>query len=239
VRIFGPALTVVRQKADEVNHLMAGIDGTLDHHVDISTDVPQLQVEVDLARAAQFGLKPGDVRRAAATMLAGEEVGDIFRDGRAYDTVVWSVPSARDGVGAVENLILDTPSGQRVRMADVATVTVPPTPNSIEREDGSRRLDVGTNVTGRDLASVAEDLEVRLAEVDFPRGYHAEILGEYEERQEAQSRLLTTAVIALGLILLLLQVSLGGWRPALLVFLTLPFALVGGVIAAWATGGVP
>jgi Cu/Ag efflux pump CusA len=238
VRIFGPDLAVLREKADEVNHIMAGIDGTLDHHVDISTDVPQLQVEVDLARAAQFGLKPGDVRRAAATLLAGEEVGDIFRGGRAYDTVVWSVPSARDGVGAVENLMLDTPTGQRVRMADVATITLRPTPNSIEREDGSRRLDVGTNVEGRDLASVAQELEGRIAQVDFPRGYHAEILGEYEERQSAQSRLFTTAVIALALILLLLQTSLGGWRPALLVFLTLPFALVGGVIAAWATGGI-
>ena len=85
---------------------------------------------------------------------------------------------------------------------------------------------------------MADELDERLAEVDFPRGYHAEILGEYEERQEAQSRLLTTAVIALALILLLLQASLGGWRPALLVFLTLPFALVGGVLAAWGTGGI-
>jgi CzcA family heavy metal efflux pump len=238
VRIFGPDLTVLREKADEVNHIMAGIDGTLDHHVDISTDVPQLQVEVDLARAAQFGLKPGDVRRAAATMLAGEEVGDIFRGGRAYDTVVWSVPSARDGVDAVQNLVLDSPTGQRVRMGDVASITLRPTPNSIEREAGSRRLDVGTNVEGRDLASVADELDERLAEVEFPRGYHAEVLGEYEERQEAQSRLLATSVIALGLILLLVQASLGGWRPALLVFLTLPFALVGGVIAAWGTGGI-
>ena len=238
VRIFGPDLTVLREKADEINHIMAGIEGTLDHHVDISTDVPQLQVEVDLARAAQSGLKPGDVRRAAATMLAGEEVGDIFRGGRAYDTVVWTVPNARDGVDAVQNLMLDSPTGQRVRMGDVATITLRPTPNSIEREDGSRRLDVGTNVEGRDLASVATELDERLAEVEFPRGYHAEVLGEYEERQEAQSRLLATAVIALGLILLLLQASLGGWRPALLVFLTLPFALVGGVLAAWATGGV-
>jgi Cu/Ag efflux pump CusA len=238
VRIFGPDLTVLREKADEVNHIMAGIDGTLDHHVDISTDVPQLQVEVDLARAAQFGLKPGDVRRAAATVLAGEEVGDIFRGGRAYDTVVWSGPSARDGVDAVQNLVLDSPTGQRVRMGDVASITLRPTPNSIEREAGSRRLDVGTNVEGRDLASVADELDERMAEVEFPRGYHAEVLGEYEERQEAQSRLLATSVIALGLILLLVQASLGGWRPALLVFLTLPFALVGGVIAAWGTGGI-
>jgi Cu/Ag efflux pump CusA len=238
VRIFGPELTVLREKADEVNHVMAGIDGSEGHHVDISTDVAQLQVEVDLARAAQVGLKPGDVRRAAATMFAGEEVGDIFRGGRAYDTVVWSIPSARDGVEAVQNLMLDTPTGARVRMADVAAITVRPTPNSIEREDGSRRLDVSTNVAGRDLASVAQELEERLAEVDFPRGYHAEILGEYEERQEAQSRLLATGVLALALILLLLQTSLGGWRPALLVFLTLPFALVGGVLAAWMTGGI-
>jgi Cu/Ag efflux pump CusA len=134
--------------------------------------------------------------------------------------------------------MLDSPTGQRVRMGDVAVISLRPTPNSIEREDGSRRLDVGTNVEGRDLASVAVELDDQLAEIDFPRGYHAEVLGEYEERQDAQSRLLTTSVIALALILLLLQTSLRGWRPALLVFLTLPFALVGGVIAAWGTGGI-
>jgi CzcA family heavy metal efflux pump len=238
VRVYGPELSVLREKADEINHVMAGTTGTIDHHVDISTDVPQLQVQVDLAKAAQFGLKPGDVRRAAATLVAGEEVGDIFRGGRAYDTVVWSVPGARDSVEALQDLLIDTPTGQRVRMQDVATIRIAPTPNSIERENGSRRLDVGTNVEGRDLGSVADELTRKVAQVDFPRGYHAEVLGEYEERQEAQSRLLTTAVIALALILLLLQASLGGWRPALLVFLTLPFALVGGVIAAWATGGI-
>jgi CzcA family heavy metal efflux pump len=238
VRIFGPDLEVLRAKADEVNHIMAGIDGTLDHHVDISTDVPQIEVRVDLEKAGRVGVKPGDVRRAAATMVGGEEVGDIFRGGRAYDTVVWSVPAARDSVQAVENMLIDTPGGGRVRVGEVAAVTIAPTPNAIEREGGSRRLDVGTNVEGRDLASVVDELTDRMAEVDFPRGYHAEILGEYEERQEAQARLLTTAGIALLLILLLLQASLGGWRPALLVLLTLPFALVGGVLAAWATGGI-
>jgi CzcA family heavy metal efflux pump len=238
VRVFGPELPVLREKADEINHLMAGIEGTTDHHVDISSDVPQVQVEVDLARAAQYQLKPGDVRRAAATMLAGEEVGDIFRGGRAYDTVVWSVPSARDSLDAVRNLTINTPTGARVRMGDVATISIAPNPNSIDREDGSRKLDIGTNVEGRDLGSVANELQQKLAEVDFPRGYHAEIIGEYQERQAAQSRLLATGIFALALILLLLQASLGSWRPTLLVFLTLPFALVGGVIAAWATGGI-
>jgi Cu/Ag efflux pump CusA len=238
VRVFGPDLTVLRQKADEINRLMAGIPGTLDHHVDISTDVPQVQVEVDLAKAARYALKPGDVRRAAATMLAGEEVGDIFRGGRAYDVAVYSVPGARDSIQAIQNLQIDTPTGQRVRVADVATVAVRPNPNSIDREGGSRRLDVGTNVSGRDLGSVVTDLQDKLEEMDFPRGYHAEILGEYQERQQAQTRLLVTGGLALTLILLLLQASLGSWRPTLLVFLTLPFALVGGVIATWGTGGI-
>jgi CzcA family heavy metal efflux pump len=238
VRVFGPDLPVLREKAAEINHLMADLPGTKDHHVDISTDVPQVQVEVDLAKAAQYQLKPGDVRRAAATLLAEEEVGDIFRGGRAYDVAVFSIPGARNSLQSVQDLMIDTPTGQRVRMGDVADIQIRPNPNSIERENGSRRLDVGTNVEGRDLASVVGDLETRLADVDFPRGYHAEVLGEYQERQEAQSRLLTTAVIAVGLILLLLQASLGSWRPTLLVFLTLPFALVGGVIAAWGTGGI-
>jgi CzcA family heavy metal efflux pump len=238
VRVFGPGLPVLRAKADEINHIMAGVTGARDHHVDISTDVPQLQVEVDLAKAARYQLKPGDVRRAAATLLASEEVGDIFRGGRAYDVAVFSVASARNSVPDVENLMIDTPTGQRIRMGDVATVALRPNPNSIDREDGSRKLDVSTNVEGRDLVSVAADIKTQLAKVTFPRGYHAEIIGEYQERQDAQNQLLTTAAIALGLILLLLQSSLRSWRPALLVFLTLPFALVGGVIAAWGTGGI-
>jgi Cu/Ag efflux pump CusA len=171
-------------------------------------------------------------------VVAGEEVGDIFRDGRAYDTVVWSVPTARDSVQTIQNMMIDTPIGQRVRLADVASVSLQPNPNSIDREQDSRKLDVGTNVEGRDLGSVADDLKDRLATVDFPRGYHAEIIGEYQERQAAQNQLLLTAGIALVLILLLLQAAVGGWRLTLLVFLTLPFALVGGVLAAWGTGGV-
>src|SRR6185436_1926618 len=118
---------------------------------------------------------------------------------------------------------------------DVASVTVRPNPNSIDHEGGLRKLDVETNAEGRDLGSVADELEQRLAEVDFPRGYHAELIGESQERQAAESRLLTTAGIALAAILLLLQMSLGSWRMTVLVFVTLPFALVGGVIAAWLT----
>src|SRR5207244_1547597 len=111
------------------------IPGIVDDHVDLEVDQPQVNVEVNVAKAAKYGLKPGDVRRAAATLVAGEEVGDIFRGGRAYDTVVWSTPATRDSVAAIADLPIDTPSGRPLRLGDVASVTVGPVPNLIEREN--------------------------------------------------------------------------------------------------------
>ena len=238
VRLSGPELDVLRAEAAKIETLLNGIEGTANVHTDISTDIPQVEIEVDLAIAAQYGLKPGDARRAAAALVAGEEVGDNWQDGRAFDAVVLGAPEARDSASDIEKLLIDTPSGQRVRLADVARVTLEPSPNAIERENGSRHLDVLADVQGRDLGSVGEDLAELLAERSFPLGYHAELLGEYEEQEAAQARLLATAGIALVLVVLLLQASLGSWRPTLLVLFTLPMALIGGVLAAFATGGV-
>jgi Cu/Ag efflux pump CusA len=237
VRVFGQNLTVLREKAAEIEEIMGSIEGVQDQHTDVSTDVPQLQVEVDLAKAEKYGLKPGDVRRAAATLVAGEEVGDIFRGGKAYDVVVWSTPQTRTSVPDIRSLRIDTPSGGTVRLADVADVSLQPSPNAIDREGDSRRLDVSATFEG-DLGSVVEELENRLEGVNFEQGYHAEVLGEWTERQSAQRTLLATAVIAGAAILLLLQASFSSWRLALLSFLTLPMALVGGVMAAFLGGGV-
>jgi Cu/Ag efflux pump CusA len=238
VRVYGQDLDVIRARAEEVRKVVAGVPGVVDDHVDLQVDVPQIEVEVDLAKAARYGLKPGDVRRAAATLVAGEEVGDIFRAGKAYDVVVWSTPETRKSVTSIAALPIDTPSGRTVRIGDVAKVQVVPIPNVIERQGDSRRIDVVANVEGRDLGSVAKDVERGLSAVSFPRGYHAELLGEYKERQAAQSRLFSSALIALTVILLLLQAAFGEWRLAAFVFLTLPMALVGGLIAAWLSGGV-
>ncbi|MCW2742182.1 MAG: acriflavin resistance protein [Blastococcus sp.] len=238
VRLYGPELDVLRTQAAAIETMLNGIDGTANVHVDISSDIPQVEIEVDLATAARYGLKPGDVRRAAAALVAGEEVGDNWQNGRAFDAVVRGVPEARGSVPAIGNLLIDTPSGERVRIDDVAKVGLEPSPNAIERENGSRSLDVLADVRGRDLGSVGEDLSELLEDRDLPLGYHAELLGEYEEQEAAQARLLTTAGIALVLVVLLLQASLGSWRPTLLVLVTLPMALIGGVLAAFATGGV-
>jgi Cu/Ag efflux pump CusA len=237
VRIFGEDLNELRARADEVKDLMSNIPGVVEEHVDFQEDVPQIDVRVDLARAQRHGIKPGDVRRAAATLMSGEEVGDIFRDGKAYDVLVWSTPETRNSLTDIRNLLLDTPSGGHVRLSQVADVRVEATPNAVEREGDSRRIDVAANVEGRDLGSVVNDIKAQLAGVDFPLGYHAELRGEYTERQNAQSRLLLMAIGAVLVVFLLLRVALHNWRLAWIAFLDLPIALAGGVLAIYFSGG--
>ena len=238
VRIFGPDLRVLREKGEELEAEMAGIPGLIDLHVELQVEIPQIQIEVDLAAAERHGLKPGDVRRAAAAMIASEEVGDVFHGGKAYDVQVWSTPRTRSDLTAIEMLPIDTPNGDRVPLGEVADVRIAASPNSISHEQLARRLDVDANVRGRDLGSVVREVEAAVGRVDWPLEYHAELLGEYQERQAAQDRLLVFGLGAALGVLLLLVTSFGILRLALLSFLTLPSALVGGVLAAWLGGGV-
>jgi len=134
--------------------------------------------------------------------------------------------------------LIETPSGGHVRLADVADLAIVPTPNAIKREGASRRIDVTCNVVGRDLGAVAKDIEARVGQVKFSAGYHSEILGEYAERQAAQSRLLWLSLASMGGILVILLADFQSPRLVLLIALTLPFALIGGVLAAWLGGGV-
>ena len=238
VRIFGPDLETLRVKAAEVEDAFRDIPGLIDLHTQLQVETPQVQVEVDLAKAAAYGIKPGDVRRAASTLLASEEVGDVFFGGAAYDVHVWTTPDVRQNLTDIERLPIDTPIHGQVPLGELASVRVGPAPNAVTHENLARRIDVDANVEGRDLGSVVRDVEAALATVDFPEGYHPELLGEFAERQAASDRLMLFAIAALVGILLLLQASFGSTRLALLAFFTLPSALVGGVLAAWLTGGV-
>jgi CzcA family heavy metal efflux pump len=238
VRIFGSDLAVLRQKADEVKQAMSGIEGIIDLHTEFIRDIPQIEVKVDLQKAAPLGLKPGDVRRAAATMISGIEVSDIHKDGKVYDVWVWSIPESRKNLTDIRNMMIDTPSGTRVRLADVAEVTLKPSPNTIKRENVSRRIDVHANVRGRDLGAVASDVEGRIQKIAFPIGYYPHILGEYKERRDAQRNMMGAVIVSIIAIILLLHISLGNWRLTSLAFLLLPAALVGGILAAYAGGGI-
>lgn len=238
VRIYGPELEGLRAASDRVLEALEGIDGIADLKKEAHVDVPQVDIEVDLVAAQRYGLKPGDIRRAAAFLLQGEEVGDIFIDGKTYDVNVWSTPETRNSLTDIRELLIDTPDGGHVRLADVADVRIVPAPNVIEREGQSRKIDVSANVRGRDLGSVVRDVEAALKTVEFPLEYHAELFGEYAERQAAQRNLLIAGAVAVVAIYFLLYTSFENWRLATLTFFTLPWALVGGVLAAYFTGGV-
>ena len=167
------------------------------------------------------------MRRAVATIMAGEEVGDIFRGGRAFDVQVWSTPETRDSVDDIERLLIDTPSGEQVSCPRSPTSTSHRPTTAIERENQSRRLDVSANVGGRDLGSIARDVEQIVDGVDLPLGFSAEIIGEYKERQETQSTLFKFSVSRGAIVFLLLLAAFASWRLALLAFVCLPSALVG------------
>jgi len=237
VRISGPDLDVLREKAEEVRQAVAGVDGIIEDHVDLQVDLPQVDIRVDLAKAQRYGIKPGDVRRAATTLMAGEEVGDIFRDGKAYDIQVWSKPEVRNSLTDIRSLLIDTPGGGHVRLGEVADVKLKATPNAIEREANTRKIDVGANVRGRALGSVVSDVEDRLAQIKFPHGYSFDLIGELAERQAANQRLRGYASAAGIGILLLLVMAFGSWRLGSMAFLALPMALMGGLLAAYAFSG--
>lgn len=239
VRIFGPELDVLYAKAEEVRQGISEIEGIVDLHTELQVLVPQIQIEVDLVKAEQYGIKPGDVRRAQSAIMASIEVGDIYIDQKAFDVAVWGKPSLRNDLTSLRELLLDTPDGGHVRLEDVADVRIVPTPNHIEHEGVSRRIDVLANVRGRDLGAVVGDVERVLQEVDFPLEYHPELLGEFAERAAAQDRILVAGLAAVIVIFFLLHTSLGNWRLAILTFLTLPWALVGGILAAYlASNGI-
>ena len=238
VRIFGPDLDGLNQHASQVAGAIRNIAGVADLKVQPQVLVPQLAVRFLPERAQLVGVLPGVVRRAATTLVQGTKVGEVYEEQKVFDVVVRGMPDLRSNLSAIRRLPIQTPGGGVVPLNAMADVSIDATPNEITREGGSRRLDVTLNVRGRDLGAVAGDIERALASVKFAAEYHAEVLGEYAARQESRRRLLTLSLFALIGIFLLLYIDFGSMRLAGLVFATLPFALVGGVLAALFTGGI-
>ena len=232
VRVFGPAFGTLRRTALHVRDMLSNTPGVGAVRMEQPPTQPNVEVEVDLARAKRYGLKPGDVRRAAATMLAGLEVGSLFEQQKVFQVVVWSTPESRSSLTGVRNLLIDTPSGGHVRLEDVADVRISPTPTVIERDEVSRRIDIGVDVRGRDPGAVAADIDHRLAASRFPLEYHAEVVGSYRASEAQDRRLLASGLAAAIGIFLILQAVFQSWRLASLVFATLPVALSGGILAA-------
>jgi CzcA family heavy metal efflux pump len=238
VRIFGPDLPTLRDKAREIAGAIGDVKGVANLKVEQQVPVPQVIVRPRPDVAAAFGLTPGQIRRAATTFVRGLKVGEIYKDQKSYAVTVWGVERLRGDMQALRELTVEAPGGARVPLGDVADVEIVSTPNEIKREGASRRLDVTCNVNGSDLGSVAREIERRVRALPFDRGYHPEFLGEYAARQSSRNRLLLLSSLSLLGILVILQSDFGSYRLVALVALTLPFALVGGVAGAFMGGGI-
>jgi CzcA family heavy metal efflux pump len=237
VRVYGNERDALAAKAKEVGDELRKVSGLIDLNVELPAEEPSLEVAVDLDRAKDFGVKPGDVRRSAAILLSGIDVGQLFYDQKVFDVVVWGTPETRKNTDDVKNLLIDTPTGGQVRLEQVADVNVVSSPDVIEREGVFRRIDISARVSGRSRDAVAADVEKTIKGIDFPLEYRAELLGNFAEKQAAERRLLGLGAFAALAVLLLLQSAFGSWRVGAALFLTVPVSLVGGVAAALALGG--
>ncbi|MFZ2406338.1 MAG: efflux RND transporter permease subunit [Methylobacter sp.] len=236
VRVYGHDLGVLRDKAQEVRQVLSTIGGVVNTRADVYDEGPQVEIEVNLAAAERHQTSPGDVRRAASTLLSGIHVGSLFEEQKVFDVVVWGTPEIRNNLSDIRKLLIDTPTGQ-VPLGELAEIRIVPAPTIIERDTVSRFIDVDINVSGRDLGSVVADIKRSLEAVKFPLEYHAEVLGASLERQASQQRMLgLIAAVVLG-IFLLLQAAYRSWLLAFVAILTLPMALAGGVLAALLGGG--
>jgi len=236
VRLYGQEYDVLADRAEDVRRTLEGIEGAGSVVIRSQQSEAQIEVKVNLGAARQAGVTPGEVRRAAATLVAGIEVGSLFEQQKVFEVVVIGSPEARHDMDVVENLSIATADGGSVRLGDVAAVDVVPVPTSIRHDSVSRYVDVVADVTAGDAGAVAEEAEEALAAIDFPLEYHAEILTDYAEEQAGMTRALGYALGALALMVLLLQAYLRSWRLAGVIFLCLPLALSGALLTAVIAG---
>jgi CzcA family heavy metal efflux pump len=239
VRVYGSNLEDLRETARDVSEAMKDVPGVTTLKVEPQVLVPQISIKMRADAASRFGLTPGALMRSVSTLVNGTQVGEIFKEQKIFGVVVRGEPQLSADVTSLRGLMIDTPSGAQVPLEDVAEIQVVPAPNEIKREGASRRIDVTCNVAGRDLGSVATEIEQRvLAQVKFPSGFHPEFLGEYAEARASQQRIGLLTLFSVIAIVLILYVDFQSWRLVALITLMLPLALLGGVVGVLLTGGI-
>ncbi len=235
VRIFGEEMNVMRVEADKLEKVLAGISGVANVRQILPADEPTLEIKVDLTTAQTHGVKPGDVRRYAATLISGITVGNLFQDQKIFDVVVWGTPDLRDSISDVSELMIPKPDGSQVRLGDVADVSIVPAATVINHDGMAAYMDLGITVQGRSVTAVANDVDAAVHKLTYPLAYHVEVLTDYTQRQAAQQHLFIALVVTVAGIYLLLQASAKSWRLAFATFLLLLAALAGGVLIAFLT----
>ena len=239
VKLFGDDLATLRSKAEEIRNTIQTVEGAADISVESQVLIPQVRFNVDRAKAAQYGLSPGEITQTLETALNGRTVSQAIDGSRRYDVVVRFDEASRNSLDALRRVTVDTPQGTQIPISAVATIENLPGPNQILRENTKRRIVIGANVAGRDLGSVVGDIQSRVAaQVQLPSGYFVEYGGQFQATQEATRTLSMLTIFSLAAIFLLLIKALGDWRVALQVMINIPLALIGAVLALHLSGGV-
>ena len=234
VLLYGPDLDQLRSLGDKVSDVLRQVPGAVDVRAEQVAGLKYLRVVPDRARLARYGFTVEDINQITETMAVGYGAGEVLEGERRFEISVRARHNYAGDLEPLRMLPLRSVSGQVVPLGDVADLRFVEGPAQVSRESQSRRLAVEFNVRGRDLLSVVKDAQQRvLAGVTLPTGYRAEWGGQFEHYTEAKARLEVVVPIAFSLILFLLWLAFGSMRSGLLIFLNIPFAIVGGVLALW------
>ena len=234
--VYGDDLDELVRIANLVAARIRGVAGAADVKIEQVAGLRYLRVVPDRARLARYGLTIEDVNRLTEALSVGSGAGQVREHDRRFSIVVKLSRATSGDLQAIGRLPLKTPAGQIVPLSDVAEVREENGPAQVSRQNQSRRISIEFNVRGRDLMSVVRDAQSQAAAVPIPAGYRVEWGGQFEHYTAAKARLLVVVPIALGLIGLLLWLSFHSVRMALVIFLNVPFAIIGGVIALWLRG---
>jgi len=232
VKIFGENLDSLAIYADKVSKVIQTVNGATSPQVERISGLPQINVEYDRTRLANYGINVEEVNNVVSTAFAGKAAGQVYENERRFDLVVRLDSTYRTDIDDVSNLTIPTSSGNQIPLSQVANINYKLGPAQISREAGKRRIVIGFNVAGRDVQSVVEEIQQKLnTQVKLPPGYYFTYGGQFENLQEASNRLMIAVPVSLLLIFVLLYFTFRSLKQAGLIFTAIPMSAIGGVLA--------
>lgn len=239
IKIFGPDLEELRHLGTEVQAAVSNIPGLVDLQLEPQVPIKQLQIQFNREAAARYGLSMGNLTQMVETAFNGRVVSQVLKDQQLFDLVVWLQPEARNNLDVIRNLLVDTPIGQKIPLAQVASIDYGTGPNTINRENVSRLIVVSANVSGRDLGSVVDDIQGEVKNsVQLPTGYFIQYGGQFESEQRATQNLLVFGGLAIVVIAILMYFAVKSVAAMLMIMINLPLAVVGGIFSVALGGGI-
>lgn len=237
VSLYGDDLDMLAEKAGEIQAIAESVEGAVDVRAQQQGGKPQILVRPDREQLARLGISMDDFLNTVETGIGGSVAGQVFEGIRRFDIFVRLQESQRTHIDQVRDLPIRTAKGALVPLSQIADVEVFTGPKQISRNKASRRTYVQLNVRGRDMGSVVSEIQQKVSEqVELPAGYFTEYGGQFENQQRAMARLYVVVPITLGLIFFMLFSTFSSWKYAVLIFLNIPFATIGGIVALWVSG---